>query len=195
MNPRLWFLFALTARTALHADIQLRGVLQRDDKYMVALWDSTQKNTSAEWVAIGGRFGEFTVQSYDPWQERVRLRTGDRIVEAWLPGAISHPSLPDLPSLIQASVVVLKEGRRCCPLHGEPLKLEKGFLLPPDVYACPSLPMMITSVKYKAEYPNKRHRRVSPTPEFYRSAEVKHEYCASCEKAFIARMESVWAEQ
>ena len=62
----------------LHADIHLRGALQRDGKYVVGLWNSHERHASIEWIPVGGTFAGFTVESYDLARDRVRLKKRTR---------------------------------------------------------------------------------------------------------------------
>src|SRR5437879_2121583 len=67
----------------LRADIQLRGVLQVDTGYLLALADSEEK-AAPRWVRVGGAFRDYTVQSYDPAREIAHLRKKDVTIEAKL---------------------------------------------------------------------------------------------------------------
>lgn len=176
MNPRLLLLLATVTCTALRADIYLRGVLERDGKTVVGLWDSTQRHTSTEWIMVGGTWGNFTVQSYDPAQERVRLQKDDQIVEASsrAPARIAAP-------LWAAGQVVILDGRRLCALHREPLIIKAGFTIRPGI----ELRRRLILPEFRAKFPNSFGDSLGHEPSVFNSVEVRKEFCPGCEKSFL----------
>ena len=92
--PLVTFL-ALSSVTA-HAEIQFVGVMTLNGQQQFGLLDTDTKNS--QWITIGGKFADLTLESYQSSESTVTVRQGETVKQLKLQPTPSAPAKPAEPA-------------------------------------------------------------------------------------------------